>query len=146
MQEKHQLLASHKPPTWNLACNPGKCPDQKSSQQPFDVWDNAQSTEPHQLGRHTGFIKILMLFKGHHSDNLKLLQSPLTNVFVHVLDPSGSEPWLHIGITWRVFGTYYCSSSIPRDSDLGQILVDLGWGPYHYHLKVLPMILTGSQG
>ena len=34
--EKHQcVVASPMPPTGNLACNPGLCPDWESNQQPF---------------------------------------------------------------------------------------------------------------
>ena len=33
-----------------LACNPGMCPERKSNPGPFGLWDNAQSTEPHQSG------------------------------------------------------------------------------------------------
>ena len=35
--EKHQcVVASHVPPTGDLAHNPGTCPDWESNQQPFD--------------------------------------------------------------------------------------------------------------
>ena len=33
--EIHQLVASHVPPTGDLACNPGMCPSWESNQQPF---------------------------------------------------------------------------------------------------------------
>ena len=36
--------------TGDLACNPGKCPDWESNQQPFDSQACAQSTEPQQPG------------------------------------------------------------------------------------------------
>ena len=48
--EKHQSVASCMPPTGDLACNPGMCLDQESSQQPFSSQAGAQSTEPHQPG------------------------------------------------------------------------------------------------
>ena len=36
MGEEHQrVVASYTPPTGDLACNPGMCPDQESNQQPF---------------------------------------------------------------------------------------------------------------
>ena len=38
------------PPTGDLACNPGMCPDWESNQQPFGSQANTQSTEPHQSG------------------------------------------------------------------------------------------------
>ena len=37
-------------PTRDLAHNSGMCPDLESNLQPFDLWDDAQLTEPHQPG------------------------------------------------------------------------------------------------
>ena len=34
-REKHRLVASHTPPTWIRARNPGMCPKQGSNLQPF---------------------------------------------------------------------------------------------------------------
>ena len=49
--EKHQcVVASHMPPTGDLAHNPGTCPDWESNQQPSASQAGAQSTEPHQPG------------------------------------------------------------------------------------------------
>ena len=36
VREKYQLIASHTPPTRNLACNPGMYSDWESNQQPFN--------------------------------------------------------------------------------------------------------------
>ena len=36
------------PPTGDLACNPGLCPDWESNQQPFGLEAGTKSTEPHQ--------------------------------------------------------------------------------------------------
>ena len=49
-EEHHCVVASCAPPTGDLACNPGMCPDWKSNQQPFGSQASAQSTELHQLG------------------------------------------------------------------------------------------------
>ena len=50
-EEKHQcVLASHVPPTGDLACNPGMCPDWELNQRPFGWQVGTQSTEPHQPG------------------------------------------------------------------------------------------------
>ena len=50
-REKHQcVLASHAPPTGDLACNPGMCPDRESNWQLFGSQASTQSTEPHQPG------------------------------------------------------------------------------------------------
>ena len=47
--EKHQcVVASRAPPTGDLACNPGMCPDWESNQRSFGSQAGAQSTEPHQ--------------------------------------------------------------------------------------------------
>ena len=49
--EKHQpVVASHVPPTGDLAWNPGMCPDWELNQQPFGSQAGAQSIESHQLG------------------------------------------------------------------------------------------------
>ena len=49
--EKHQcVVASCAPPTGDLACNPGMCPDWELNQQPFGSQASTQSTEPHQPG------------------------------------------------------------------------------------------------
>ena len=49
--EKHQcVVASHVPPTGDLAHNPDMCPDWESNQQPFGLQVSTQSTEPHQPG------------------------------------------------------------------------------------------------
>ena len=52
--EKHQcVVASHEPPTGDLACNPGMCPDWESNQQHSGLQAGAQLTEPHQPGEAT---------------------------------------------------------------------------------------------
>ena len=38
------------PPTGDLACNPGMCPDWELNQRPSVSQASAQSTEPHQPG------------------------------------------------------------------------------------------------
>ena len=50
-EEKHScVVASCTPPTGDLACNPGMCPDRESNWQPFGSQASAQPTEPHQPG------------------------------------------------------------------------------------------------
>ena len=49
--EIHQLVASHTPPTGDLARNPGVCYDWESNQWPFSSQVGSQSTEPHQPGQ-----------------------------------------------------------------------------------------------
>ena len=44
-------VASHTPPTGDLAHNPGMCPDWESNQRPFGSQASTQSTEPHQPGQ-----------------------------------------------------------------------------------------------
>ena len=56
MGEKHKYtIASHMPPTGDLVCNPGMCPDQESNWQPFASQSSAQSTKPHQPGLSSPF-------------------------------------------------------------------------------------------
>ena len=51
-REKHQcVVASHEPPTGDLAHNPGMCPDWESNQRPFGLQAGTQSTEPQQPGQ-----------------------------------------------------------------------------------------------
>ena len=49
--DKHQcVVASHVPPTGDLAHNPGMCPDQESTRSLFGLQARAQSTELYQPG------------------------------------------------------------------------------------------------
>ena len=49
--EKHQcVVASRVPPTRDLACNPGTCPDWESNGRPFALQSSARSIEPHLPG------------------------------------------------------------------------------------------------
>ena len=45
------------PPSGDLACNPGMCPDWESNQGPFNLQAGTQSTEPHQSGHHCCLLK-----------------------------------------------------------------------------------------
>ena len=49
------VVASHMPPTGDLDCNIGMCPDWESNLLPFGLQARAQSTEPHQPGLHRLF-------------------------------------------------------------------------------------------
>ena len=58
-REKHQcVVASHTPPTGDLAQNPGMCPDWDLNRRPFGPQAHAQSTEPHQPGLYIAFLKV----------------------------------------------------------------------------------------
>ena len=61
VQEKHQLVASYIPPTWDPACNPDLCPEGESNHNPLVQQASAPSTEPHQPGQH--FMKTLICCK-----------------------------------------------------------------------------------
>ena len=50
VREKHWSVASHVPPTEDLAHNPGMCPVQELNRWPFALWDHAQPNEPQQSG------------------------------------------------------------------------------------------------
>ena len=56
------MLASPAPPTGDLACNPGMCPDWKLNQGPFGSQAGTQSTEPHQPGLFFHFCIVCILF------------------------------------------------------------------------------------
>ena len=49
-RERECVVAFQAPPTGDLACNPGMCPDWESNQPPIGSQVGAQSTEPHQPG------------------------------------------------------------------------------------------------
>ena len=58
---KHQcVVASHMPPTGDLARNPGMCPDWELNRWPFVSQAGAQSTEPH-MSQGTILIKLNIL-------------------------------------------------------------------------------------
>ena len=50
------MVASSTPPTADLACNSGMCPDWESNFRPSSLQAGAQSTEPHQPGLKLSFI------------------------------------------------------------------------------------------
>ena len=49
-----QLVASHTPPTGDLARNPDMCPEWELNLLPFGSQASTQSTEPHQPGHNIG--------------------------------------------------------------------------------------------
>ena len=50
------------PPTGDLACNPGMCPDWELNGRPYGLQASAQFTEPNQSGLQTTFYNIFVLF------------------------------------------------------------------------------------
>ena len=56
------MVASHTPPTGDLAHNPDLCPDWELNQRPFGLQAGTQSTELHQQGREESFGTCLFLF------------------------------------------------------------------------------------
>ena len=56
-REKHHcVVATHAPPTRDLAHNPGMCPDWESNRRPFGSQAGSQSTEPPQPGPFIFFL------------------------------------------------------------------------------------------
>ena len=53
------MVASHTPPSGDLAHNPGMCPDQELNHLPFGSQASTQSPEPHQGSIY--FFKIYIL-------------------------------------------------------------------------------------
>ena len=71
VQEIHPLVASPTPPTGDLACNTGMCPDWESNQQAFGLQASTQNAEPHQPG--------LKKYIFDHSEPLKSSQMEVYN-------------------------------------------------------------------
>ena len=66
--EKHQyVVASHTPPTGDLAHNPDMCPDWESNSLSFGSQASSPSTEPHQPGLHFNWDSLNPLFSFSHS-------------------------------------------------------------------------------
>ena len=73
--EKHQcVVASQAPPTGDLTCNPGMCPDWELKRRPFGSQAYAQSTELNQPGTIFSLLKLLLKalsnLSGSHSSLL----------------------------------------------------------------------------
>ena len=80
--KKHQhVVASHAPPTGDLACNPGICPDWELNQQPFGSQAGAQSTEPHQPRQQIFFP--FHKYPGLSSASVLLSQEALPTWYAH---------------------------------------------------------------
>ena len=75
--EKYQCVAaSRAPPTGDLACNPGVCPDWESNLERFGSQASTQSTEPHQPGLEHSFHSAVLLAcqeAGEREENRKSL-------------------------------------------------------------------------
>ena len=72
--DKHWQVASHTPPTGDLAHNPGMCPDWESNWWLFCAQAGAQSTEPHLL-RHTEIFKMAFTIINARSPRKTCLRS-----------------------------------------------------------------------
>ena len=55
------MVASRTPPTGDLACNPGLCPDWESNWQPFGSQAGPQPTEPHHPGLLLFFLIVVKI-------------------------------------------------------------------------------------
>ena len=56
-EKYHCVVAPRTPPTDDLACNPGMCPDWEVNQQPFGLQASTQTTEPSIPARAAYFNK-----------------------------------------------------------------------------------------
>ena len=74
VQEKHQSVASHMPPTRDLHPNPGMCPDRESNQWPFSLQAGSQSTEPHQPVLYS-ILKMFKIFSHLEYEHFYYLES-----------------------------------------------------------------------
>ena len=70
--EKHWSVASCMPPTGDLACNPGMCPDWELNWWPFGPQASTQSTKPHQPGPCFNFNSnfCLLIFRNKTNDHI----------------------------------------------------------------------------
>ena len=88
MGEKCQcVVASHTPPTGDLARNTSMCPDWESNRQPFGSQAGVQSIEPHQPGPNWKFLTISN--KEPHMFTLPWCWD--TAFDIHVLDCASQE-------------------------------------------------------
>ena len=68
---KHQcVVASHTPPTWDPACNPGMCPDWELNWRPFDSQASSQPLSHTSQGIFLTILPLdLCLVSEVHGDN-----------------------------------------------------------------------------
>ena len=98
-------VASHAPPTGDLARNPGLCPEWESNQRPFGLQASTQSTEQHQPGPGSDFqgvsgwdVSLLLSNKAQLSEALgvgvrgalQMTSSHLPDLEMHI----GEGGWL----------------------------------------------------
>ena len=102
VQEIHRSVASCTPPSGDLACNPGMCPDWESNQWPYGSQADTQFTEQHQPGQSTKFSwpenvlfnfmflkKKLLCFFYYHLISLY----PLPKAIITILLPMSMSPF-----------------------------------------------------
>ena len=58
------------PPTGDLACNPGMCPDWELNRWPFGLQISTESTEPHQPGQYRCFFKMMNFTNIKHNEGI----------------------------------------------------------------------------
>ena len=67
---KHQyVVPSHAPPTRDMACNPGMCPDWELNRQPRGSQSGTKSADPYQPGQHIlkyFKMKAIHIFSNNH--------------------------------------------------------------------------------
>ena len=71
------------PPTGDLTCNPGICPDWESKRQPFGSQASTQSTDPHQPGWVSVF-SVLKVCAGHFSISICI---DMSHSFISFIKP-----------------------------------------------------------
>ena len=106
------MIASQAPPTGDLACNAGMCPDWESNLRPFGSQASIQSTAPHQPGQH--FFK--NLFPNHLSASQPLPPHTFNNFTILIIAKLFSAGQYHIPISSctnsgsRSFTAFFSSS------------------------------------
>ena len=109
--EKHQcVVASCAPPTGDLACTPGVCPDWESNQQPFGLQAATQSTEPDQPGLYHSFF-IHSFTVGHlgRFQALVIVINTAMNIGVHIFFLIGDSRFCVYNVILSMNGSIFCT-------------------------------------
>ena len=130
--EKHQcVVASWVPPTRDLACNPGMCPDWELNQRPFGSQAGAQSLSHTSQGSFYSFLRVSCRydvgFRNMFSNILFLIKNTICGCLLHVPHQGPGPqprhvPWLGIEPATLWF-TAWCSIHWATPARAGGILI-----------------------
>ena len=129
-RETRCVVASHLPPTGDLAYNPGMCPDWESNWWPFGLQASTQSTEPHQPGRIFFLITSNPLTLKHVQVHVRKLSSNLHILSFIKMLPSLSTPpllWVLLQLNQFTYGLFplLCYLISPNSDDDWNFIMSL---------------------